>query len=73
MGSTVVSSTYIELVHVDISGNVYIIGSGNTEEQVLNGQSAAGGRNTFILKYNTSGDLIWPKQIRNIRRISHQI
>jgi len=114
-GSTVTSSTYVELSHIDIFGNLYLIGSantpfnelgsigagsllikvnssgvilwtrvvptggetlgygvtsdpwgnvyitGNTEEQLLNGQSATGARNTFIFKYNPVGDLVWTK------------
>lgn len=43
----------------DPSGNIYI--TGNTEETVLNGQTAAGGRNTFIFKYDQIGNLVWTK------------
>ncbi|WP_244935777.1 SBBP repeat-containing protein [Leptospira bouyouniensis] len=47
----------------DYFGNVYI--TGNTEEQLLNGQTATGGRNTFVLKYNSLGDLVWTKLFDN--------
>lgn len=46
-------------VTTDPFGNVYI--TGNTEEQTLNGQSATGGRNTFLLKYDIHGNLLWTK------------
>ncbi|WP_244934844.1 SBBP repeat-containing protein [Leptospira jelokensis] len=46
-------------VTTDPIGNVYI--TGNTEEQTLNGQSATGGRNTFLLKYDIHGNLLWTK------------
>lgn len=47
----------------DFDGNVYI--TGNTEEQLINGDVALGGRNTFIFKYNRNGDYVWTKLIDN--------
>ncbi|MCG6139838.1 SBBP repeat-containing protein [Leptospira mtsangambouensis] len=50
-------------VTTDSDGNVYI--TGNTEEQIINGETALGGRNTFIFKYNRNGDYIWTRLIDN--------
>ncbi|MCW7491726.1 SBBP repeat-containing protein [Leptospira sp. 2 VSF19] len=50
-------------VTTDTDGNVYI--TGNTEEQVINGETALGGRNTFIFKYSRGGDYIWTRLIDN--------
>ncbi|PJZ83682.1 hypothetical protein CH366_10320 [Leptospira harrisiae] len=47
----------------DPEGNVYI--TGNTEEQVINADTALGGRNTFIFKYNRKGDYLWTRLIDN--------
>lgn len=47
----------------DFDGNVYI--TGNTEEQIINADTALGGRNTFIFKYNRNGDYVWTKLIDN--------
>ncbi|TGL24625.1 hypothetical protein EHQ46_03775 [Leptospira yanagawae] len=119
MGSTVVSSTYAEFIHIDSFGNLYIVGSsnspfnelgaigsgailiklnsdgnviwttmiptadetlgygvtsdrngnvyitGNTEMQTLYGQTATGGRNTYIVKYDTNGNQLWTKLFDN--------
>lgn len=46
-------------VTTDPFGNVYI--TGNTEDQTLNGQTASGGRNTFLIKYDINGNLLWTK------------
>lgn len=46
-------------VTTDNEGSVYI--TGNTEEQLLFGEAAGGGRNTFVFKYNRVGDLIWTR------------
>lgn len=50
-------------VTTDSDGNVYI--TGNTEEQIINGETALGGRNTFIFKYSRNGDFIWTRLIDN--------
>ncbi|WP_246835815.1 SBBP repeat-containing protein [Leptospira meyeri] len=47
----------------DSDGNVYI--TGNTEEQLINGETALGGRNTFIFKYNRNGEYLWTRLIDN--------
>ncbi|TGL45223.1 hypothetical protein EHQ49_02755 [Leptospira perdikensis] len=119
MGSTGVASTYVELAHIDMFGNLYVVGTsggpfneltstgagsllvklnpsgvvlwtrilptpsetlgsgvttdgegnvyitGNTEEQLINGEVAAGGRNTYLLKYNRNGDYIWTRLLDN--------
>ncbi|MBM9590191.1 SBBP repeat-containing protein [Leptospira sp. 201903075] len=119
MGSTGAATTYSELAHIDIFGDLYIIGSsggpfnelpasgsgsllikltpsgavlwtrifptgsetlgsgvttdgegnvyitGNTEEQLIDEEVAAGGRNTFLFKYNRNGDYVWKKLIDN--------
>ncbi|PJZ46200.1 SBBP repeat-containing protein [Leptospira brenneri] len=119
MGSLGAATTYAELVHIDVFGDLYIIGSsggpfnelpaigagslliklnpsgavlwtrifptgsetlgsgittdpegnvyitGNTEEQVINGETATGGRNTFLFKYNRNGDYVWTRLVDN--------
>lgn len=50
-------------VTTDGEGNVYI--TGNTEEQLINGEAAAGGRNTYLFKYNRNGDYVWTRLLDN--------
>ncbi|TGN20452.1 SBBP repeat-containing protein [Leptospira idonii] len=47
----------------DPQGNVYI--TGNTEEQLLDGESALGGRNLFFVKYDRNGNKLWSRLIGN--------
>jgi hypothetical protein len=47
-------------VAVDSSGNVYAAGY---TEGALDGNSSAGGRDLFVVKYNSSGTKQWTKQI----------
>ncbi|WP_232369403.1 SBBP repeat-containing protein [Leptospira abararensis] len=119
MGSTIASSSFVEQMHIDVFGDIYIVGSsagpfnelsavgagsiliklsssgtviwtrifptgsetlgygvtsdgegnvyitGNTEETNINGEVAAGGRNTILFKYNRFGDYVWTRLIDN--------
>lgn len=119
MGSTIVASSYVEQMHIDVFGDIYLVGSsagpfnelaavgagsiliklnnsgavlwtrifptgsetlgygvtsdaegnvyitGNTEETNINGEVAAGGRNTILFKYNRIGDYVWTRLIDN--------
>ncbi|TGL48189.1 hypothetical protein EHQ59_15875 [Leptospira kemamanensis] len=129
MGSSVVSSTYAELIHIDAFGDLCIVGSsngpfnelpasgggslvikmhpsgivfwtrifptgdetlgsgitsdnegnvyitGNTETQVVNGETAGNTRNVIIFKYSRNGDLIWTRLIGQVgfTAYGHQI
>lgn len=57
MGTT--TSDWSSDVAVDTAGNAYITGS--TLGSL--GSSSAGGRDAFVAKYNTSGALLWTRQL----------
>lgn len=129
MGSPAISSTYVEQIHIDVFGDLYVVGSsngpfnelptigggsllikvnptgmvlwtrifptgdetlgsgvtsdnegnvyitGNTETQVVNGETAGNSRNIIILKYNRNGDLVWTRLIGQVgfTAYGHQI
>lgn len=54
------SGTFAQAVTVDISGNVYVVGKTNGG---LDGNTSSGYMDLFVVKYNSSGDKEWTKQM----------
>lgn len=57
MGSPVASNTYGELIHIDVSGNLYAVGSSNGPFNEL----PASGGGSLLIKLNPSGTVLWTR------------
>ncbi|TGM64213.1 hypothetical protein EHQ94_16555 [Leptospira meyeri] len=57
MGSTAISNTYAEVIHLDAFGDLYAVGSSNSPFNEL----PAVGAGSLLIKLNSSGNVIWTR------------